>query len=450
MVLLKDILHGENEFSNQDTAHKDAVVPAYSNDLFRIAARALLSQGVGDGEPVHVSWVPARIEVLGKHTDYAGGKSLLAALRRGFAFIVHKNRSNELRILDAGSNQQIVIDLENQSLQTPYSWGVYVQAVLDRVRLNFGRVAIGGTICMIGNIPPSAGMSSSSALITGLFLSLRALVSFDSHQAYRDNIQSNLQLADYLGHVENGQTYCDLVGDKGVGTFGGSQDHTAIISSKEGALRLFSFRPTQWIDEVALPAGFSFVIGSSGVQAEKTGAARDQYNRCAMLVQQILLNERINPGGRFHSLGNLIAAEGFDVEEACMHLKACEDGDSLSKRLYQCVQETSVIIPSAMKALKNDDLPRFGRLVARSHQLADTHLNNQVPETNYLVHIAQALGASACSAFGAGFGGSVWALVEADFTSSFRDEWKKRYLQRFPQWQERSAFFEDQTGQAAQ
>ena len=30
-------------------------------------------------------FVPGRIEVLGKHTDYAGGRSLVAAVPRGFA-----------------------------------------------------------------------------------------------------------------------------------------------------------------------------------------------------------------------------------------------------------------------------------------------------------------------------------------------------------------------------
>ena len=449
MVLLKDILHGESEFLDVDAAHDDAIVPSYSKSLFSAAAKALLREGVHGGEHVHVIWVPARIEVLGKHTDYAGGKSLLAALRRGFAFVVHPNESSELRILDAGSNQQININLEDLPLSTSYAWEVYVQAVLDRVQLNFGRVATGGTICMIGNIPAAAGMSSSSALVTGLFLSLRALASLDSHPAYLDNIQSDLQLADYLGHVENGQTYRALAGEKGVGTFGGSQDHTAIVCSKERVLRLFSFRPTQLIDEIAIPVGYSFVIGSSGVQAEKTGAVRDQYNRCAFLVQNILSNERINPGGKFHSLSTLIAAEDFDLEEARIYLSSCEEGEALSKRLYQFVQETSLIIPAAVKALKNEDLEMFGRLVARSHQLADTHLNNQVPETNYLVRTGQELGATACSAFGAGFGGSVWALVEDESASLFREEWEKRYLQRFPQWQERSAFFVDQTGQAA-
>jgi len=32
-------------------------------------------------------FVPGRIEVLGKHTDYAGGRSLVCATERGFRFI---------------------------------------------------------------------------------------------------------------------------------------------------------------------------------------------------------------------------------------------------------------------------------------------------------------------------------------------------------------------------
>ena len=33
-------------------------------------------------------WVPGRVEVAGKHTDYAGGRSLLAAATKGFCVVV--------------------------------------------------------------------------------------------------------------------------------------------------------------------------------------------------------------------------------------------------------------------------------------------------------------------------------------------------------------------------
>jgi hypothetical protein len=36
------------------------------------------------GVPEHLFWVPGRLEVFGKHTDYAGGHSLVSAVPRGF------------------------------------------------------------------------------------------------------------------------------------------------------------------------------------------------------------------------------------------------------------------------------------------------------------------------------------------------------------------------------
>lgn len=68
-------------------------------------------------------------------------------------------------------------------------------------------------------------------------------------------------------------------------------------------------------------------------------------------------------------------------------------------------------------------------------------LGNQVPETNALTRIARELGAVAASAFGAGFGGSVWALVRTDQEESFKLEWAERYRSRFPESAKRSTFF---------
>ena len=67
---------------------------------------------------------------------------------------------------------------------------------------------------------------------------------------------------------------------------------------------------------------------------------------------------------------------------------------------------------------------------------------NQVPETIALTRFARELGAAASSAFGAGFGGSVWALVLANDAQGFTDRWRARYkaIAR-PRVLARSSFF---------
>jgi galactokinase len=86
-----------------------------------------------------------------------------------------------------------------------------------------------------------------------------------------------------------------------------------------------------------------------------------------------------------------------------------------------------VLVPRAHLALREGDLDAFAATVADSQRLAETHLGNQVPETVALVDHALGLGAQAASAFGAGFGGSVWALVPTADADGFATAWMDRY-----------------------
>lgn len=52
-----------------------------------------------------------------------------------------------------------------------------------------------------------------------------------------------------------------LVGDKGVGTFGGSEDHTAIMSGEHMKLKMFSYCPTRSEGEFNFPKKYiTFVL----------------------------------------------------------------------------------------------------------------------------------------------------------------------------------------------
>ena len=59
-------------------------------------------------------------------------------------------------------------------------------------------------------------------------------------------------------------------------------------------------------------------------------------------------------------------------------------------------------------------------------------LGNGVPETIELARSARELGAFATSSFGAGFGGSVWALVESGEAAVFATRWLAGYQSAFP------------------
>ena len=67
-------------------------------------------------------------------------------------------------------------------------------------------------------------------------------------------------------------------------------------------------------------------------------------------------------------------------------------------------------------------------LVDQSQAAAEALLQNQVPETIWLAKEARSLGAYAASAFGAGFGGSIWALVRREDANKFANGWRESYV----------------------
>lgn len=113
----------------------------------------------------------------------------------------------------------------------------------------------------------------------------------------------------------------------------------------------------------------------------------------------------------------------------------------LIERFDQFAQEHQQIIPKAVDAMVTKDWKSLGLLVEQSQTLAETALHNQVPETIALVRQARELHASATSAFGAGFGGSVWAMVCRSEAVEFAAAWQRGYLERFPQHASQAQFF---------
>ena len=117
-------------------------------------------------------------------------------------------------------------------------------------------------------------MSSSSALVIAMVLLMTEVNKLQDHPAYQRNIGNRLELAGYAATVENGQGFGELVGDRGVGTFGGSEDHTAILTASAGKLSQYSYCPVRSERSIALPDGFVFAIASSGRRGPRRQALR--------------------------------------------------------------------------------------------------------------------------------------------------------------------------------
>jgi len=72
-----------------------------------------------------------------------------------------------------------------------------------------------------------------------------------------------------------------------------------------------------------------------------------------------------------------------------------------------------------------------------------------VPETRDLARLAREQGALAASAFGAGFGGSVWSLVPRAEAAQLIQRWSGAYVAQYPVRESTCDFFATGAGPCA-
>jgi len=376
--------------------------------------------------------VPGRIEFLGKHTDYAGGRSLVCATEQGFCLAARPRRDRVLRVVAAATGESVELALDPALAIPAGSWTAYPATVARRLARDFGPLEQGLDLALASDLPRDAGLSSSSALVVGLALAVARLNRLEALPAWRAAFPDREALAGYLGAMENGKVFGRLAADGGVGTLGGTQDHTAILCARPGMLCQYGFDPVRFERAVPLPAGYALAVAVSGVTAAKTREALALYNARAEAVARLLEIWRRGTGRDDPTLYAAVVSEPGAPARLAGLLLTRPDAAPLIARLEQFAAECLELIPAVGDLLARGELAGLGALVDRSQQGAERGLENQVPETIHLQRSARALDAVAASAFGAGFGGSVWAMVGREQAAEFLRRWREDYLRSFP------------------
>jgi galactokinase len=409
--------------------------------------RARTALGRSLGFALHV---PGRIEVLGKHTDYCGGFSLVCAVDRGIVMACARRADSQLRVIDADRGAECSFAISPELRPTVGDWSNYPMTVARRLAGNFGPLC-GLDVAICSDLPMAAGLSSSSALVTGIFLAIAKGNGLRERAAWTENLADDCAVASYCGCIENGRDHGSLAGDRGVGTFGGSQDHAAILMCRADELLQLGFGPLRRLGHVPMTPGHVFVVGVSGVVARKTGAALEKFNAVSGRAAHIAELYRQHTSLPATCLADIALGASADTETVRRLLRQhCtpETAQDLITRLDQFIEETA-ILGQSVAALESGDLSALGKLVDRSHELAADCLLNQVPETNHLQRSARELGAVAASGFGAGFGGAVWAMVGEARAEAFVQAWQQAYTRRFPQRAGGAVFLQTMPGAGA-
>lgn len=117
-------------------------------------------------------WAPGRVNLIGEHTDYAGGLVLPIAIDLGIELDVEP--ADRIRLTSGNEPVEVAGDGSGEAS----GWGRYVAAVAKELSA-LGRDSVGIEGSVESTLPQGAGLGSSGALQVGLALALCDAAEFE-------------------------------------------------------------------------------------------------------------------------------------------------------------------------------------------------------------------------------------------------------------------------------
>lgn len=367
------------------------------------------SWSVFAGTPVHtVAFAPGRVEIIGNHTDYTGGKVIAMPLEDGGKKIgvtvelVPNSDPNDKSV----SISSIVKkdDGTTEVLEDHYllgkeskrgSWIDYFQGVTKTLHDHGYDFPQGYKLTVRSDIPGGGGLSSSAALEVAQFRALR--------KAYNLPNLDDVKIARLGQKVENGF----------VGSNTGMMDQLTIsLSDESRSMLLMDFADPEnpKYERFPVPNGVEFVVFSSGVKHDLShdvgdnnfNARRRQTDEALKLINQ----ERARAHQRqFKALGEMTPQ---DLNKAPFQKLP----ELLKKRVLHVVTENARVL-DFKKAIGHSDWKRAGQILTASHASSRDNYEVCAPEVDAAVRYGLKLDhVYGARMVGGGFGGPMLELVE--------------------------------------
>jgi galactokinase len=332
------------------------------------------------------------VNLIGEHIDYHGLAVLPMALRHGVEVSYRPLTDRRICAISAPYGRREFEWSHDLNPAPAGDWENYLRAAALAVGGRWGvRHGIDATV--VSDLPAAAGLSSSSALLVAFTLAL--LGANGCHASFEELMEV---LPD---------------GEQFVGTRGGGMDHAASLASREGCATLVEFAPLA-VRHIPVPAEWSFLVAHSLQTAEKSGAARAEYNLRRQAGDTAL--------ARLGLSSYRAALEG--AAELAARLDAGPQRDSFLHTTSEALR-----VRAAVEAMERGDCAGFGRLLVESHASLRDRLRVSSRALDRLVEAAMAAGAAGARLTGAGFGGCAVVLCRKRDAAAVRRGIMERYYE---------------------
>ncbi|XP_042890881.1 N-acetylgalactosamine kinase-like isoform X2 [Penaeus japonicus] len=420
--------------------------------------------------PEFFARAPGRVNLIGEHVDYCGYAVFPMAIEQDILVAVSTNSAGTLRLSNVEDSYPThSSDINKIEIQKERpAWFNYVLCAIKGIAEEGGMEGplTGLDLMVSGNIPPSSGLSSSSALVCAVALAV-------SHA--HDLLLAKEALAEICASCE-----------RHVGTQGGGMDQAISFLGTPGTARVIEFNPLK-STPVALPPGATFVVANCLAPMNK--AATSHYNCRVMecrLACQIMAKKAGLVWKEYRRLGDLqkvlgkslpemmtLVSETFEArpyskEEICELLKttpAALDKTTLSENTrhiqhFKLHDRAQHVFSEAhrvweFKRICEEEsetaLSDLGRLMQDSHRSTKLLYECSHPKLDALVELSQGMSLGA-RLTGAGWGGCMVALVKEEEVENYKAMLLEEFYSQEPVVQERdmdTILFSSQPGSGA-
>lgn len=354
----------------------------------------------GEGD-IRTFLSPGRVNLIGEHTDYNGGHVFPCALTLGTYGIARKRNDRKIRFYSDNFSGLGVMETSLDDLvpSPAAKWTNYPKGVIWAFEKKGYSIAQGMDVLVYGNIPNGSGLSSSASLevLTGVIL--KDL--FD--------IEISMQDIALIGqYSENHYNGCNC----------GIMDQFAVAMGKKDCAVFLDTNTLQYEYATVKLEDAKIVITNSKVKHSLVDSAyndRRRESETALKDLQKVVDIR--------TLGDLTEEE-FEIHKDAIGDEICK------KRAKHAVYENQRTI-RAVKALKENDIAGFGRLMNQSHISLRDDYEVSCEEIDILVDLAWKInGVVGSRITGGGFGGCTVSIVKNDAVETFVEQVGKGYKEQ--------------------
>lgn len=352
-------------------------------------------------ENPRIFFAPGRINLIGEHTDYNGGYVFPAAITFG-TYAVARKRTDQIcgfYSMNFPETGIVECNLNNLSYNESDQWANYPKGMIYYIQKSGVSFSTGVDILFYGDIPNSAGLSSSASIemVTGVLL-----------EGLYDLAIDRMDMIKIGQKVENNY----------IGVNSGIMDQFAIgMGKKDHAILLNSERLTYEYAPLKLDQHQIIIINTN----KQRTLAGSKYNERRQQCEEALAD--LQTALPIMSLGEL-SVTNFEK-----HKHLIKDITN-KKRVKHVVYENERTL-KALNKLQAGDIKNFGQLMNESHLSLKEDYEVTGFELDTIVEAAwDQPGVLGARMTGAGFGGCAIAIVEKTKIDKFKENVNKIYSQK--------------------